>query len=192
MASARTFGNDSEWEGITKQSNTFIQTRLHSQAKKQKLILKPRNYDNTKIFIICITIINISNKKISLQIPHPRLEQRSFVLYPISEIDKNGINPERHHYCSTSLSQMAQEIIENKELWDEFRHELQKRKVVTSLATKEVLYKFSKVRMKRIEEQTSSMDTNVYDNAFNSNMHNFMEKHSKVRHKLHNSKIFDK
>jgi 2-amino-4-hydroxy-6-hydroxymethyldihydropteridine diphosphokinase len=38
-------------------------------------------------------IINISNNKISLQIPHPRLEQRSFVLYPISEIDKNWKSP---------------------------------------------------------------------------------------------------
>jgi len=110
----------------------------------------------------------------------------------IREIDKDGIHPETHLFCSTSLSQMANEITENKELWDEFRHELQKRKVVTSLATKEVLYEFSKERMNRIEKQTSSIDTNVYDNAFNSNMHNFMEKHSKVRHKLHNSKIFDK
>jgi 2-amino-4-hydroxy-6-hydroxymethyldihydropteridine diphosphokinase len=38
-------------------------------------------------------VINITNKKISLQIPHPRLEQRSFVLYPISEIDKNWQSP---------------------------------------------------------------------------------------------------
>jgi len=38
-------------------------------------------------------IINVSNNKISLQIPHPRLEQRSFVLYPISEIDKNWKSP---------------------------------------------------------------------------------------------------
>ena len=38
-------------------------------------------------------IINISNNKISLQIPHPRLEQRSFVLYPISEIAKNWKSP---------------------------------------------------------------------------------------------------
>jgi 2-amino-4-hydroxy-6-hydroxymethyldihydropteridine diphosphokinase len=38
-------------------------------------------------------VININNTKISLQIPHPRLEQRSFVLYPISEIDKNWQSP---------------------------------------------------------------------------------------------------
>ena len=34
-------------------------------------------------------VINILNKNISLEIPHPRLEKRSFVLYPIREIDKN-------------------------------------------------------------------------------------------------------
>ena len=38
-------------------------------------------------------IINIFNKNISLEIPHPRLEQRSFVLYPIREIDKNWKSP---------------------------------------------------------------------------------------------------
>jgi 7,8-dihydro-6-hydroxymethylpterin-pyrophosphokinase len=32
-------------------------------------------------------------KNISLEIPHPRLEQRSFVLYPIREIDKNWKSP---------------------------------------------------------------------------------------------------
>ena len=37
--------------------------------------------------------INISNINISLEIPHPRLEQRSFVLYPIREIDKNWESP---------------------------------------------------------------------------------------------------
>ena len=37
--------------------------------------------------------INISNINISLEIPHPRLEQRSFVLYPIREIDKNWKSP---------------------------------------------------------------------------------------------------
>jgi 2-amino-4-hydroxy-6-hydroxymethyldihydropteridine diphosphokinase len=38
-------------------------------------------------------IINIFNENISLEIPHPRLEQRSFVLYPIREIDKNWKSP---------------------------------------------------------------------------------------------------
>ena len=38
-------------------------------------------------------VINIFNKNISLEIPHPRLEQRSFVLYPIREIDKNWKSP---------------------------------------------------------------------------------------------------
>jgi 2-amino-4-hydroxy-6-hydroxymethyldihydropteridine diphosphokinase len=38
-------------------------------------------------------VINIFNKNISLEFPHPRLEQRSFVLYPIREIDKNWKSP---------------------------------------------------------------------------------------------------
>ena len=38
-------------------------------------------------------VINILNKNISLEIPHPRLEKRSFVLYPIREIDKNWKSP---------------------------------------------------------------------------------------------------
>ena len=51
-------------------------------------------------------IINISNKKISLQIPHPRLEQRSFVLYPISEIDKNWKSP----LSGKRIDQLIQEL----------------------------------------------------------------------------------
>jgi len=96
----------------------------------------------------------------------------------ISDIYKDGIHPETHLSCSTSLGQMANEIIENKELWNEFRHELQKRKVFTSLATKEVLHEFSKARMKQIEEQTSSMDTYVYVSAINSHIHDIIGKNT--------------
>ena len=60
--------------------------------RKRDLINAPRTCD---IDIIDFNgqIINISNKNISLKIPHPRLEQRSFVLFPIREIDKNWKSP---------------------------------------------------------------------------------------------------
>lgn len=60
--------------------------------RKRDLINAPRTCD---IDIIDFNgqIINISNKNISLKIPHPRLEQRSFVLFPIKEIDKNWKSP---------------------------------------------------------------------------------------------------
>ncbi len=60
--------------------------------RKREQINAPRTCD---IDIIDFNgqFINISNKNISLKIPHPRLEQRAFVLYPIQEIDKNWISP---------------------------------------------------------------------------------------------------
>jgi len=60
--------------------------------RKREQINAPRTCD---IDIVDFNgeIINIFNKNISLEIPHPRLEQRSFVLYPIREIDKNWKSP---------------------------------------------------------------------------------------------------
>jgi len=42
---------------------------------------------------------------------------------------------------------MAEKITEKKELYDEFRLELQKRRVITSLAAKEVFFEFLKTRV---------------------------------------------
>jgi 2-amino-4-hydroxy-6-hydroxymethyldihydropteridine diphosphokinase len=60
--------------------------------RKREQINAPRTCD---IDIVDFNgeIINIFNKNISLEIPHPRLEKRSFVLYPIREIDKNWKSP---------------------------------------------------------------------------------------------------
>ena len=60
--------------------------------RKREQINAPRTCD---IDIIDFNgeVINILNKNISLEVPHPRLEQRSFVLYPIQEIDKNWKSP---------------------------------------------------------------------------------------------------
>ena len=59
---------------------------------KREQINAPRTCD-IDIVDFNSEIINIFNKNISLEIPHPRLEQRSFVLYPIREIDKNWKSP---------------------------------------------------------------------------------------------------
>jgi 2-amino-4-hydroxy-6-hydroxymethyldihydropteridine diphosphokinase len=60
--------------------------------RKREQINAPRTCD-IDIVDFNSEIINIFNKNISLEIPHPRLEQRSFVLYPIREIDKNWKSP---------------------------------------------------------------------------------------------------
>ena len=60
--------------------------------RKREQINAPRTCD-IDIVDFNSKIINIFNENISLEIPHPRLEQRSFVLYPIREIDKNWKSP---------------------------------------------------------------------------------------------------
>jgi 2-amino-4-hydroxy-6-hydroxymethyldihydropteridine diphosphokinase len=60
--------------------------------RKREQINAPRTCD-IDIVDFNSEIINIFNKNISLEIPHPRLEERSFVLYPIREIDKNWKSP---------------------------------------------------------------------------------------------------
>ena len=60
--------------------------------RKREQINAPRTCD-IDILDFNSEIINIFNKNIFLEIPHPRLEQRSFVLYPIREIDKNWKSP---------------------------------------------------------------------------------------------------
>ena len=60
--------------------------------RKREQINAPRTCD-IDILDFNSEIINIFNKNISLEIPHPRLEQRNFVLYPIREIDKNWKSP---------------------------------------------------------------------------------------------------
>jgi 2-amino-4-hydroxy-6-hydroxymethyldihydropteridine diphosphokinase len=60
--------------------------------RKREQINAPRTCD-IDILDFNGQIINIFNKNISLEIPHPRLEQRIFVLYPIREIDKNWKSP---------------------------------------------------------------------------------------------------
>ena len=60
--------------------------------RKREQINAPRTCD-IDILDFNSEIVNIFNENISLEIPHPRLEQRSFVLYPIREIDKNWKSP---------------------------------------------------------------------------------------------------
>ncbi len=61
-------------------------------GRKRRQINSPRTCD-IDIIAFNSEVLNISDEDISLVIPHPRLEQRSFVLYPIREIDKNWKSP---------------------------------------------------------------------------------------------------
>ena len=58
-------------------------------------------------------VINILNKNISLEIPHPRLEKRSFVLYPIREIDKNWKSPLSGKYIDQLIENLDVETKKN-------------------------------------------------------------------------------
>jgi 2-amino-4-hydroxy-6-hydroxymethyldihydropteridine diphosphokinase len=58
-------------------------------------------------------VINILNKNISLKIPHPRLEKRSFVLYPIREIDKNWKSPLSGKYIDQLIENLDTETKKN-------------------------------------------------------------------------------
>ena len=58
-------------------------------------------------------VINILNKNISLEIPHPRLEKRSFVLYPIREIDKNWKSPLSGKYIDQLIEDLDTETKKN-------------------------------------------------------------------------------
>jgi 2-amino-4-hydroxy-6-hydroxymethyldihydropteridine diphosphokinase len=58
-------------------------------------------------------VINILNKNISLEIPHPRLEKRSFVLYPIREIDKDWKSPLSGKYIDQLIENLDNETKNN-------------------------------------------------------------------------------
>jgi 2-amino-4-hydroxy-6-hydroxymethyldihydropteridine diphosphokinase len=58
-------------------------------------------------------VINILNKNISLEIPHPRLEKRSFVLYPIREIDRNWKSPLSGKYIDQLIENLDTETKKN-------------------------------------------------------------------------------
>ncbi len=58
-------------------------------------------------------VINILNKNISLEIPHPRLEKRRFVLYPIREIDQNWKSPLSGKYIDQLIENLDTETKKN-------------------------------------------------------------------------------
>ena len=80
--------------------------------RKREQINAPRTCD-IDIVDINSEIINIFNKNISLEIPHPRLEQRSFVLYPIREIDKNWKSPLSGKYIDQLIENLDTETKKN-------------------------------------------------------------------------------
>jgi len=80
--------------------------------RKREQINAPRTCD-IDIVDFNSEIINIFNKNISLEIPHPRLEQRSFVLYPIREIDKNWKSPLSGKYIDQLIENLDVETKKN-------------------------------------------------------------------------------
>ena len=93
----------------------LIQYILNVEEKfdrKREKINAPRTCD---IDIVDFNgkVINIFNKNISLEIPHPRLEQRSFVLYPIREIDKNWKSPLSGKYIDQLIENLDAETKKN-------------------------------------------------------------------------------
>ena len=80
--------------------------------RKREQINAPRTCD-IDILDFNSEIINIFNKNISLEIPHPRLEQRSFVLYPIREIDKNWKSPLSGKYIDQLIENLDIETKKN-------------------------------------------------------------------------------
>ncbi len=80
--------------------------------RKREQINAPRTCD-IDIVDFNSKIINIFNKNISLEIPHPRLEQRSFVLYPIREIDKNWKSPLSGKYIDQLIENLDIETKKN-------------------------------------------------------------------------------
>ena len=80
--------------------------------RKREQINAPRTCD---IDIVDFNgeVINILNKNISLEIPHPRLEKRSFVLYPIREIDKNWKSPLSGKYIDQLIENLDTETKKN-------------------------------------------------------------------------------
>ena len=80
--------------------------------RKREQINAPRTCD-IDIVDFNSEIINIFNENISLEIPHPRLEQRSFVLYPIREIDKNWKSPLSGKYIDQLIENLDIETKKN-------------------------------------------------------------------------------
>ena len=91
---------------------TYILSIEEKFDRKRAQVNAPRTCD---IDIVDFNgeVINILNKNISLEIPHPRLEKRSFVLYPIREIDKNWKSPLSGKYIDQLIENLDTETKKN-------------------------------------------------------------------------------
>jgi 2-amino-4-hydroxy-6-hydroxymethyldihydropteridine diphosphokinase len=91
---------------------TYILSIEEKFDRKRAQVNAPRTCD---IDIVDFNgeVINILNKNISLEIPHPRLEKRSFVLYPIREIDKNWKSPLSGKYIDQLIENLDVETKKN-------------------------------------------------------------------------------
>ena len=94
---------------VLKCITTFDPSELFKFAKEiEKFLGRSKSYKNAPR--ICdIDIIDYSQKNllfndIDLKIPHPRMHTRSFVLFPLFEIQKNWIHPYKQIDVKTLIS----------------------------------------------------------------------------------------
>ena len=84
----------------------------------EKLLGRKRKFKNEPR-IIDFDLLCIGNKIIkdkNLEIPHPRMHQRSFVMKPICDIDCNWVHPKLRLSAKVLLKKLAKQKIFKKSL----------------------------------------------------------------------------
>ena len=81
----------------------FIKNIENSLGRSKSYKNAPRTCD---IDIIDYSKKNILLKSIDLKIPHPRMHDRSFVLFPLFEIDKNWYHPKKNKEITQLLNNL--------------------------------------------------------------------------------------
>lgn len=75
--------------------------------------------------IIDLDILLFNEEKIKLQhleIPHPRMHERAFVLIPFADLDKNIKWPHADETIASLITKLKQEDIEGVKRWDRLPH----------------------------------------------------------------------
>ncbi len=96
---------------VLKCTTTFNPSELFIYLKKiEKSVGRSKSYKNAPricdIDIIDYSQKNILFSKIDLKIPHPRMQDRSFVLFPLFEIDKNWKHPKNNKKITQLLNNL--------------------------------------------------------------------------------------
>ena len=107
---------------VLKCITTFNPSELFIFVKEiEKLLGRSKSYKNAPricdIDIIDYAQKNILFSNIDLKIPHPRMHNRSFVLFPLFEIDKKWRHPiSKHHIKSLILALSHRDISSIKQI----------------------------------------------------------------------------